>query len=79
MAQANLNEARLGWPAEPAEAVGGSLTGSADRINANRGNGLEGGQRCRIGNVGLKSSQGELGGHVVHGVVKVHSQTLASR
>ena len=46
MAQPYLNEAGFGWPAEPREAVPGGVTGSGDRVNANGGNGLKGGQRC---------------------------------
>ena len=78
MAQADLNEAGLRRPAEPGEAVGSSLTGSGNRVDANRGDGLESGQRCRKGNVSLESSKGELGTHVVHVWAKVlHLETLA--
>jgi hypothetical protein len=78
VAQPNLNEARLRWPAKPREAVAGSIAGGADRINANRGSGLKFGQRCREGSVGIKRSQRELGTHGVHGWVKVlHLETLA--
>jgi hypothetical protein len=76
--EADLNKTGLGRTAEPGKAVGGSFTGSGDRVDANPGDGLESGQRCRKGNVSLESSKGELSTHGVHVWAKVlHLETLA--
>jgi hypothetical protein len=78
MAQANLDEARLRWPAKPREAVSAGRAGRLDGTEARADFVLKLGQCCRKGSVGIKRSQRELGAHGVHGWVEVlHLETLA--